>query len=203
MKAFSSIFKLAIIFILFSMACKGPAGDTGPAGPTGLKGDPGAAGATGATGATGAAGKDGATGGSSSNITSSTWLTVTPNDWDTDKDSLFFSVFAVEKAITQLVLDKGAVIAYFKGSADKDYILPLPFSSSTFRISYVPIFDATDGGLMEFDFSAILKTRKPNTIGNLSFRYVIIKDLALIGGRQKAINWKDYEEVKRELNLKD
>lgn len=204
MKQISSFFKLTLVLAIFASACKGPAGDTGPAGATGAQGAQGAAGAAGATGPAGPAGpagKDGAS--ASSNITTSAWVTVGANDWDTTADSTFFSVFLIEKAITQAVLDKGAVLAYVKGATATDYILPLPYSAGAFQISYVPIFDATDGGLMEFDFTPFLEGVAPGDLGSLAFRYVIIKDLNLIGGRAKAINWKDYNEVKRELNLKD
>lgn len=201
MKRLSTYFKLVIVLAIFASACKGPAGETGPAGATGAQGAAGPAGATGPAGPAGKDGKDGA--GTASNITTSAWITAKPADWDTNEDSTFFSIFAIEKAVTQAVLDKGAVLAYVKGATDKDYIIPLPYSAGAFQLSYVPIFDATEGGLMEFDFSPFIEGLDPADIGDLAFRYVIIKDLSLIGGRAKAINWKDYEEVKRELNLKD
>lgn len=204
MKRITSLLKLSIVLAVFGLACKGPAGDTGPAGAAGAQGAQGAAGAAGTAGPAGPAGpagKDGAS--ASSNIATSAWLTVPANQWETDEDSTFFSVFLTEKAITQAVLDKGAVMAYVKGANDKDYIIPLPYSAGAFQISYVPIFDATQGGIMEFDFAPFLEGVAPSDIGSLAFRYIIIKDIALVGGRQKAINWKDYTEVKRELNLRD
>ena len=204
MKQISSYFKLIVVLAIFASACEGPAGETGPAGPAGAQGPQGAAGAAGAigpAGPAGPAGKDGAS--ASSNINTSAWVTAAPNQWSTDADSTFFSIFLTEKAITQAVLDKGAVLAYVKAAAAKDYILPLPYSAGAFQISYVPIFDATDGGIMEFDFTPFVEGVAPGDIGSLAFRYVVIKDLNLIGGRQKAINWKDYNEVKRELNLQD
>jgi hypothetical protein len=204
MKQISSFFKLIIVLAIFASACKGPAGETGPAGATGAAGPQGAAGAAGAAGPAGPAGpagKDGAS--ASSNITTSAWVSVAPNQWETDADSTFFSAFLTEKAITQAVLDKGAVLGYVKGATATDYILPMPYSAGAFQISYVPIFDATQGGIIEFDFTPFLEGVAPGDIGSLAFRYVIIKDLNLIGGRAKAINWKDYNEVKRELNLKD
>lgn len=205
MKRITSILKLTIVLAVFGMACKGPAGDTGPAGAAGAQGAQGAAGAAGAAGPAGPAGpagKDGAS--ASSNIATSAWLAVKKTDWKVTEDStLYFNIFA-EKSITQNVLDKGAVMVYFKGATDKDYILPLPYTANLFQLSFVPLFDATQGGSLEVDFQPYVEDLGPADFNSeLAFRYIIIKDIALIGGRQKAINWKDYNEVKRELNLRD
>jgi hypothetical protein len=203
MKAISQLFKLGLILSIFVMACKGPAGETGPAGATGAQGPAGATGATGPAGPAGKDGKDGA--GASSNITTTGWLTVKKTDWQVFDDSTaYFNIFP-DKNITQSVLDKGAVMVYFKGATDNGYILPLPYDASVFQITYFPFFDATLGGAMEIDFIPFLDGVSPADFeSELAFRYIIIKDIALAtGGRAKAINWKDYNEVKRELKLQD
>ncbi len=204
MKTIKLIFKLSVVLSIFIMACKGPAGDTGPAGPAGPagpQGAAGAAGANGAAGATGPAGKDGAS--AASNITTSAWQNVPKASWLLFPDSSAYYKIFKETAITQNVLDKGAVMVYFKGANAQNYILPLPYLGSVFQISYVPSFDATNGGEIEIDFEPYVDISPADFQNDLAFRYIIIKDLNLIGGRQKAINWKDYEEVKRELGLKE
>jgi hypothetical protein len=205
MKKFSSYFKLVLVLAIFAASCKGPAGDTGPAGPQGPQGAQGAAGANGSAGVTGPAGKDGASGtGGASNITTTAWLTVKKTEWVLAPDSSVYFRILKDKNINQSVLDKGAVFAYFRGANAIDYILPLPYTASVFQISFVPSYNAKDGGEVEFDFQPFIDNLSPASFQNdLSFRYVIIKDLTVVGGRLKPINWKDYNEVKRELNLKD
>lgn len=205
MKRITSILKLSIVLAVFGMACKGPAGDTGPAGaagPQGAQGAAGAAGAAGAVGPAGPAGKDGASG--SSNATTSPWLTLTADDWNVyTSDSTYINVYVPEKLITQAVLEKGLVVAYIRFGTDTGYAEPLPYVIETGKISFAPGFDAKEGGFMEFYIDLYRRRAVPPS--GLSFRYVIVPDLKVVnpGGRQKAINWKDYNEVKRELNLKD
>jgi Collagen triple helix repeat (20 copies) len=203
MKQISSFFKLTLVLAIFASACKGPAGDTGPAGPAGAQGAQGAAGAAGATGPAGPAGpagKDGAS--ASSNITTSAWITTPKASWAL-VDSSYFANYLPTTAITQSVLDKGAVLVYFKDATASGYIIPLPYLANAFQISFVPTFTAQFGGEIEIDFEPYANISPSSFTNDLAFRYVIIKDLNLIGGRQKAINWKDYNEVKRELGLKD
>lgn len=215
MKQISSIFKLVVLLAVFGSACKGPAGDTGPAGATGAQGPQGAAGAAGAVGAVGPAGKDGkdGTSGSSSNITTSAWIGVAPADWDyypisstnPALDSTYFEVGIPDKNITQNVLDKGAVFVYINQS-DTGYsaISPLPLTitgNNPSVINYLPYFETPAGGFLIINFKSTKNRKRP--AGTIAFRWVIIKDLTVSNGRLKAINWKDYNEVKRELGLKD
>jgi hypothetical protein len=205
MKKFSSYFKLVLVLAIFAASCKGPAGDTGPAGPQGPQGAQGAAGANGSAGVTGPAGKDGASGtGGAINATTSPWLATAATDWNVYKeDSTYTNVYVTEKLITQSVLDKGFVMAYIRFGTDTGYAEALPYALETGKISFAPGFDAKEGGFMEFYID--LYRRKATAPNGLSFRYVIIPDLKVVnpGGRLSSINWKDYNEVKRELNLKD
>jgi hypothetical protein len=202
MKKLSTYFKLSIVLGLLIVACKGPAGETGPAGPQGPTGAQGAAGAAGATGPAGKDGKDGA--GSSINATTSPWLAIGQNDWNVyTQDSTYTNVYITEKLITPAVLEKGLVMAYLRFGTDIGYAEPLPFVLENGKVSFAPGYDATDGGFMEF-YIDIYRRRAVPPAG-FNFRYVIIPDLKVVnpGGRQKAINWKDYNEVKKLLNLKD
>lgn len=214
MKTIISLFKLIIVFSIVIMACKGPKGDVGPAGAAGLKGDPGVAGATGAIGAVGPAGKDGASGtGSSSNITTSNWIGIDPSDWryypisttNAALDSTYFEVGIPDKNITQNVLDKGAVFVYVDQSGTGySAFSPLPITiigNNPSVINYLPYFETAAGGFLIISYESSKNRKRPG--GQIAFRWVIIKDLTVSNGRLKNINWKNYEEVKRELNLKD
>lgn len=206
MKQISSFFKLTLVLAIFASACKGPAGDTGPAGATGAQGAQGAAGAAGAVGATGPAGpagkdgKDGTSG--ASNITTSPWIGITTADWNTfTEDSTYINVYIPDKVITETVLEKGLVYAYIRFGTGTGYAEPMPYGFDGGKISFAPIFDATEGGFMEIYLSSF---RNKPTGPNIAVRYVIVPEATVSNpGRQKAINWNDYNEVKRELNLKD
>jgi hypothetical protein len=197
----TSILKMAVVAALFITACKGPAGETGPAGPQGAAGPTGAAGVAGVAGPAGPAGPAGKDGkDATTTITTTPWIAITSADWNTyQDDSTYLNVYIPDARITQAVLDKGAIMAYARFGTNTSQVFPLPFGFDFGTLSFAPIFDATEGGFMEVYFDLFAEVISPN----ISVRYVIIPDLTVVGGRQKAINWKDYAEVKRELNLVD
>jgi len=191
------------------LACKGPQGEVGPqgaAGPTGVTGaqgspgvpgNPGSSGATGSAGATGAQGLQGVPG--AVNVLASAWVTAKAVDWRSDNDPQYFYLGFDEKNVTQSLLDKGLVMAYYRDPNQKTVVLSLPSVTDRLSIGYFLQF-VNNKGTVNFDLTYF----KPRTIPidfDLEFRWVIVPSSQ--GGRLKAIDWKNYEEVRRELNLVD
>jgi hypothetical protein len=146
-------------------------------GPAGDVGPAGPAGATGATGATGPAGSSGAI--------YSEWITPTFS-------STTFSATLTAPKLTQEILDRGAVHVYIKGTS---LIFPLPYTDidSLGRVPFHLDFAAGVGRIVIF-------TTAP--VSGLPFRYVLIPG-SIPAGRRAAIDFNNYEAVKKEFDLKD
>jgi hypothetical protein len=141
-------------------------------------------------GDTGPAGKDGVNGNAnvvSSSVTSSNWAFVSPA-WE---------MTLTYPAITQNILDKGAVLVYVQ-SGSNYYQLPYTFyPANTYSRSYT--FVHYIGGLKVFVTDSDLT--QPTNPGSLTFKVVVIAASQRLANPN--INWKNYTEVKEALNLKD
>jgi hypothetical protein len=146
----------------------------------GLAGDVGPTGATGATGATGPAGASG-----SSGAIYSDWITPTFS-------STTFSATITAPKLTQEILDRGAIHVYIKGTS---LIFPLPYTDidSLGRVPFHLDFAAGVGRIVIF-------TTAP--ISGIPFRYVLIPG-STPSGRQAAVDFNNYEAVKKEFDLPD
>jgi hypothetical protein len=168
-----------MVFLLMAAAsCK--KGDTGPAGPAGPAGPTGAAGAAGATGATGTA-----------NVIYSDWTPLTfvadtqHNGAIVDTVGSHYS-WNVPKLTTD-ILNKGEIKVYINfGTTTAPDIVPVPY------------FDGSVILNDEFIVSTILMGS--NAYVQAPFRYILIP-----GGTaaRSSINWNNYADVKKALNLKD
>ncbi len=167
---------LAIVSaVIFMDACKAEKGEVGPIGPTGAKGDPGATGATGAVGATGTA-----------NVIYSEWTNVTFAGSGTS----YIANVAAPK-LTQDILDKGDVHVYWK------------IGSSIYYIPYAQVLGTTTYTLFQILTVGNIKLTASYAISSsTSIRYVIIPG-SIAGGRKAAVDYRNYEEVKKYYNLKD
>jgi hypothetical protein len=165
------------LLIIVVSSCKGPAGDAGPKGDAGTKGDTGSA-----------------------NITTTAWVDIKQANWFQDKDEkTYFSVAVKDNSITQNVLDKGSVTAYFRYSTNTAYVFPLPYVNKAATFGFVPLIEKSVGYVNFYlDFY-----NDTNVNFDLQVRWVIIPDLTVRTGRSANIDWKNYEEVKKALNLKD
>lgn len=181
---------LSVAFVAILAACEGPQGEVGPAGPQGPQGVPGAKGDPGTV-----------------NIYTSKWITVKGPDWYTyDEEKKYYNIAFKEPLITQSALDKGLFMCYFRYSDDKTAIYPLPtyLISSGATVGFYPLIDPQLGSAMVFETQFQEATDlKSFTDFSVDFRYVIIPDATLKSGRMKDIDWKNYEEVKKALNLQD
>lgn len=143
----------------------------------GPAGDVGPAGATGATGAAGAAGTSG----------------VIYSDWTTPTfSSTTFSATITAPKLTQEIMDKGSVHVYIKGTS---LVFPLPYTDidSLGRVPFHLDFAIGVGRIVLF-------TTAP--ISGIPFRYVLIPG-GTSSGRKAAIDFNNYEAVKKEFDLKD
>lgn len=177
---FLNIFLFASVLNLIS--CKAPVGDIGPQGAAGVAGDKGAKGATGDKGAF-------------SGIVSP-WSEIKPAQWKLTGTKAVFS--QSNASLTQAMLDGGLILAYYR---------PLPEDESNVVISladetntYLFTYKANVGSM---DYEVHFKKAEfinPNMEDwNIKVRYIIVPPAK--AARLSDVNWKDYKEVKRILNL--
>ncbi|MBL7739036.1 MAG: hypothetical protein JNK14_07445 [Chitinophagaceae bacterium] len=120
-----SLSLIAITILVVSCTKEGP---EGPVGATGPQGPPGTPGAPGATGPAGPAGPSG------SSVIYSDWFNFTAANW---ADTTITNLSTVRRAIrttatiTQAVVDRGVVMAYFATALPATGAFPLPFITNT------------------------------------------------------------------------
>jgi hypothetical protein len=196
MKQINSLLALCFIaaFLLVVTSCS-KTGPTGPAGATGPAGPAGAAGTAGATGSAGAAG--------TANVIYSAWLDAAylPDTVHvgTVIDTVGFYTIAAVPKLTASILASGEIKCYFNfGTAASPLVVPLPYIDIVNSgISLTPVFYLST---IEIDANANASTQGTGTAKQFQWRYILIP-----GGTaaRSAINWNNYEEVKKYLNLKD
>lgn len=177
---------LLIVYLVAALSsCKGSQGDVGPQGTAGV---PGAQGPQGTQGVPGTA-----------NLIVSSWTSVAATSWKSDNDPLYFYTGFEDKNVTQTILDKGSVMAYYRNPSQKSVVIPLP--SVTDKVSIGYFFQVDQGkGFVNFDLS-FFQPRKTPIDFDIEVRWVIIPPNP--GGRLKAIDWTNYEDVKHTLMLLD
>jgi hypothetical protein len=171
---------LAVVAALIFMdACKVEKGDVGPIGPAGPTGATGATGAAGAVGAVGATGATGATG--TANVIYSDWANVT----FTGSGTSWSGQIAAPK-ITQDILDKGLVKTYFK------------FGTAVYEGNYA---NTPTGATIYYYLTVGTINIRSTFAANYPWRYIIIP--GGVGARRAAVDYTNYEEVKKYYNLPD
>ncbi len=181
------------IAILFASCSK--TGSTGPAGPAGPAGSQGASGATGATGATGSA-----------NVIYSPWLNVTYSG----ADSSGWSATIAAPKLVDSILNKGEIKVYFNAGSDStgdQVVIALPIYEpfligAIINPYYTPqkITLIASGNVSSFTI---------RTYHYFQYRYVLIPGgvtalpVSAYGTKATSVNWNDYNQVKKYLNLKD
>lgn len=176
MKTTTRILGLALITmaVIVMNACKGEKGDVGPSGTAGQTGATGASGATGATGQTGATG--------TANVIYSDWTNIT----FTGSGTSWSGTINAPK-ITQEILDKGFIKAYFK------------FGNQVYEGNYTN----TQNGASMYYYMALGSINLKSTFNaTYPWRYIIIPG-GIAGGRKAAVDYSDYEAVKAYYGLKD
>jgi hypothetical protein len=135
----------------------------------------------------GPAGADGNANVVSSTISSSNWVYNSPS-W-----SITFSY----PAITQNIIDKGAVLVYLKNGQAYTQLPLTIYSSATFSSSLE--VNSFVGGVKVFWTDSDLT--QPSNPGNREFKVVVIAASGL--AQNPNLDFKNYEAVKLAYNLKD
>ncbi len=178
---------IPLVVVGFLLACEAPQGDIGPNGPSGPAGDKGDKGPAGSQG-------------SLSGVVSP-WIEIKPSDW-----SLIISPTAStqlkEPALTQEIIDLGLVLVYYRPLPEdaSSAVIALPDETNTYIFNYT----AFVGSLLlsvnpTHNFFQGLNPGMEDW--NIKVRYIIVPPAK--AGRLARVNWKDYTEVKKALNLKD
>lgn len=178
-----SIFRIAMAALLLTSGllftqCKGPQGEPGPQG------------VTGATGATGPKGETG-----TANVIYGNWIDMSnPTFWI--KNGIGFTANFSAPPITQDVLDKALILIYGR-IEDRVYLTPYQHNNlisirthSTLNRIHIQIMVDNIS-----TFGSLLLT------GMNQYRYVIVP--GVVNGRKAAIDYSNYEEVKKYYNLPD
>jgi hypothetical protein len=192
-RPFLTVFSLLAATALIFTQCK--KGDTGPAGPSGPAGPAGAAGATGPQGPAGATG--------TANVVYSDWMNVTfaPATPDT---AAWIAEIAAPKLVDS-ILNKGEVKVYWdlgSDSANSRFITPLPVIDLFLFGTLVSV-----NPYLSRQSITILATHDVSSFTDNGNHYFQYRYILIPGGTHarmgKPINWKDYNEVKEYLGLKD
>ncbi|HEY9260564.1 hypothetical protein [Chitinophaga sp.] len=186
-------YALITAVVLFFAACskdgaQGPAGAAGPAGPAGIPG------ATGPKGDSGAAG--------SANVIYSAWQDVTFAPADTifnqngTINTIIYGATLTAAKLNAALLANASINVYINlGNATTPFVQPLPYVD---EYGYLIRFVAYAGKIDLIGNAPISTT----TDKRYQYRYVIVP--GGVNARDAAgINWNDYTQVKKYLNLKD
>lgn len=188
--SFSVACCMLVAMVLFNSCAKtGPAGTTGATGATGAAGPAGPAGPAGVPGAPGTA-----------NVIYSEWLDVayaidTIITFNNVKDTSYYSIITAAK-LTADILNKGEIKVYWNlNTAANPYIVPIPYNDGFNTI--LPYFSV---GNIELDASRNFGSGTISGVKVRQYRYILVP-----GGvpARSMINWKDYNDVKKQLNLPD
>jgi hypothetical protein len=162
------------------VGCKGPQGEVGPAGTTGTTGPAGPVG--------------------SPNVIYSAWAGST---WT---QGSYFSATGryydmVAPKVTQAVLDQAVIITYWKPAGSTSQVVALPTRTADgAKWEWYPVY--TVGQVRVWVVNDARTDIGASNIGTTNqFRYVIIP--GGVGARKAALDYTDYEAVKRAFNLPD
>ena len=191
-----SIFRVAVAATLLTSSllfiqCKGSQGEPGPQGATGATGERGATGNTGPKGETGTA-----------NVIYSNWIGANWNSLDNPTKK----VMTIESTrINQNSLDRDLIMVYCKQWGTSEvYALPTNGRWGNVLYSFSLIVFNFSGFLIEVKSTDghILNDLETSAIRGNRFRYVIIPG-SIPAGRKAAIDYSNYEAVKKAFNIPD
>ena len=174
--------------ILFASCSKeGPAGAAGPAGPAGP------------AGGQGPKGDDG-----TANVIYSEWLDVayeadTLHDGATIDTIGFITTIDVPQ-LDNAILTSGEIKAYVNlNSADEPVIAPIPYFSIFDGVSIEPVYYLNS---IELYSNLDASTITSQGVKFRQYRYILIPG-GVAARKASSIDWNDYNQVKKYLNLKD
>ena len=185
-----SIFRTAAAAMLLTSSllftqCQGPQGEPGPQGEKGATGERGTTGAKGETG--------------TANVIYSNWIDMSgTSKWRRNNPSYWEATLVKTNTITNSVLERGVVLVYMRSTiSSRTMLTPFAALDGYFTI-YANIFVGEISIWQQFP-----KSNSPLTLdlqGWHFYRYVIIPG-GIPAGRKAAINYSNYEEVKKAFNI--
>ena len=176
-KAFLSFAILAMILLV---SCTKPeVGPIGPIGPAGTNGTNGAAGTNGTNGTNGIDGN--------ANVIGTTTVALNSGSWTASGS--FFMATLITPAITQAIVDKGAVMVYEQSAS---FWRALPYTSGVVSKFFIFTMNSVSIAYQNTDGS---QTANP---GNQTYRIVAIS--SSVAAANPNVNWGNYEEVMKILN---
>lgn len=181
---------IIFIFISFLLACEAPVGDVGPAGPSGAEGAKGDKGDTGPKGTFSAIVSD--------------WKEIKPSNWFKGTTDLSLNVFFEEPKLTADITNKGLVLGYYRFLPDDSFssVFPIPDLTNNYSLATNASFSTSSKVIwyfLEFRTLALKNLLLPTW--NIKVRYILVPPAS--AGRLKNIDWKNYNEVKKALNITD
>ncbi len=181
---------IIFIFISFLLACEAPIGDVGLVGPSGAEGAKGDKGDIGGKGTFSAIVSD--------------WKEIKPANWLKGGSDLSFIAAFDEPKLTADITNKGLVLGFYRTLPEdaSSQIFPIPDETSNYSLGIYASFTSSlkaIGYFLDFRNLAV----KPATLvdWNIKVRYILVPPAS--AGRLKNIDWKNYNEVKKALNIKD
>lgn len=186
------LMSMAVAFAVFMVSCSkegptGPQGEQGPAGPAGPQGPAGAPGEQGAPG--------------QNSILYSQWLDVTFDG--TDSTGYFAEIAA--PGLVDSILTRGEIKTYVNiGTADSAFIVPLPHFDPGLLIPGGFILNPYYSLQSILLFSTVDMSSFDDGSGNmiLQYRYILVP-AGTATGRTQTVDWNNYSEVKKYLQLPD
>ncbi|WP_336514644.1 hypothetical protein [Pollutibacter soli] len=170
----------AVIILISMIVLSCQKGDTGPAGPEGPEGPEGPPGA---------------------NVIYSPWLDVTYAEGDDDNgdgDPDFYGATIPAAKLTASIMNSGAVHVYLNiGASNDPVVVSIPYGVNILSAFYENTIEL----IGDDDYSTFtVQGVKVN-----QYRYVLIpgEETARVMAGGKKIDWKNYNEVKAYLQLKD
>lgn len=189
-------FQIAVIALVAAGISLASCSKEGPAGPAGAQGP---AGPAGAQGPAGAKGDDG-----TANVIYSEWLDIayeadTLHDGATIDTIGFIATINVPK-LDNAILTSGEIKAYVNlNSADEPVIAPIPYFSIFDGVSIEPVYYLNS---IELYSNLDASTITFEGVKFRQYRYILIPG-GVAARKASGIDWNDYNQVKKYLNLKD
>jgi hypothetical protein len=180
---------ILFVFASFLLACEAPVGDVGPQG---------AAGAAGAKGDKGDTGQKGV-----SNAVVSPWFSAL--NWIAASSGISFVNDFSEPKLTQQIIDKGLILGFYRplGEDASGVILPLPDETANYSVSIAGLIWFGQGTISVFLNFRNREVANPSLEDwrKIQVRWIIVPPAST--GRLKNVDWKNYNEVKKALNIQD
>lgn len=177
---------LVLSAFLGIIGCEAPVGDVGPQGAAGQAGEKGDKGSTGEKGAF--------------STTVSPWIEIKPSLWMSSGQGIINSFSITDLNLTQSNIDGGLILAYYRALPDdgSSRVIALNYETQNYVFKYHLLTSRIFYNVIFQNERVVNPSMKD---WNILVRHIIVPPAK--AGRLKSINWKDYNQVKKLLDIKD